>query len=299
LRNQAYRISKILRPIIRHFLLALVLLTGWWQVLPTQAHTGNDDLTENPDHQSIVQTVKLNNLSKNQVGVVELTGEKIPLDLGFIDENGKKVTLASIIDRPTLLLPVYFSCPAACPLQLGNLAQALNKVLQIPGKDYNVIALSFDDQDSPAYAKQAKKNYMHLLAADFPQEAWPFLVGDQESISKLTQAMGYSFQKLASHQFRHPNVLISLAADGKIIRYIYGPDFLPFDLTMAITEAENRTPTVSVRKLLTYCFSYDPENKRYVFNTFRVMGLSSFLIIGLFYLLVLRKGNRVKRDGMQ
>ncbi len=235
-------------------------------------------------------------LDVSQPELVEKTGQYIPLDLLFTDENGNSVALSSLIDRPSLLLPVYYSCPSACPLQLANLAQVVNKVLPQAGKDYKIIAFSFDDQDNAAKARHAKDNYSKLLDKDFPQGAWSYLVGDKESITTLTNSIGYTFKKIAPHQFVHPNVLICVDGDGQIIRYIYGPDFLSFDLSMAIGEAEKGIPGVSIRKLINYCFSYDPGNKKYVFNIFRVLGISSLCILVLFYLLVLRKGNRSRKN---
>ena len=274
---------------------ALQLLIFFWaNVVPAAETAGHED------HQGSAaintpNTPALTNYALDDqaiTGIIEQTGGFIPLDLEFFNEDGEFVQLAGIIDRPTLLLPVYFSCPSYCPLLLGNLANAVNDVIAKPAEEFKVIALSFDHQDTPSYAKQAKSNYMNIMKETFPQSAWSFLTGSRENIGKLTRAIGYTFKEVGPRQFTHPSVLVCLAGDGKIIRYVYGPDFLPLDLSMAIGEAQKGIPGVSIKKLIAYCFSYDPKGKKYVFNTFRVLGVSTFLILAGFYLFFLRKGNK-------
>ncbi len=157
---------------------------------------------------------------KGLTGITEHTGEIIPLDLWFTNEDGEKISLGSIIDRPTLLLPIYFSCPSYCPVLLANLANAVNSVIAKPAKEYKIIALSFDHLDTPPYSKQAKANYMNLLKESFPATAWTFLTGTKENVEQLTASIGYRFQEVAPRQFTHPSALICLAKGGKIIRYI-------------------------------------------------------------------------------
>ncbi len=229
------------------------------------------------------------------VGVNEQLGKAAHLQATFIDEKGNAAKLGDVIDKPTLLLPVYYHCPMACDIMMANLAAALNQVTLKAGEDYHVLSVSFDDEDTPAVALDSKFNYTKILNAEFPKTAWNFLTGDASGIKQLTESAGYQFKKTGQHTFVHPNALIVLSHDGKIIRYLYGPEFLPFDISMALTEATKGTPSVSIKKLLTYCFDYDPKGKKYVFKTFRILGSVIFVTLGLFYFLVLRKGKRSRR----
>ena len=45
-----------------------------------------------------------------EVGIDEKLGETLPLDLVLHDEDGKGVSLRSLIDKPTLLTLNYFRC---------------------------------------------------------------------------------------------------------------------------------------------------------------------------------------------
>ena len=227
-----------------------------------------------------------------EIGVDERLGEKVPLDVPLVDEQGRQLRLGAAITKPTLLLPVYYSCPTTCTMMLANLAQAINKTPLELGSDYEVLAFSFDEQEGPDLALHAKKNYTKILKKGLPPEAWSFLTGDKESIRSLTDAIGFKFKRTQEHLFIHPNVLLALAPDGTVIRYLYGPSFLPFDIGMALTEAAKGTPGLSIRKLLTYCFDYDAESRGYIFKSFRLLAVGILILLLAFFLLVLRKGKR-------
>lgn len=238
------------------------------------------------------------------VGVDERLGALLDRQLAFRDEDGQPVVLENLIARPAIILPVYFYCPQACSTMLANLAQALNDVPLVPGEEYQVIAVSFDAHETPAIARQAKANYLKILKPGFPPEQWKFLTGEASQVAALMDGLGYRFKRTGPHLFVHPNALVVASAEGKIIRYVYGLRFLPFDIGMALTEATKGTPQVSIRRLLTYCFDYDPGSKRYVFNFFRVVGGGIILALAVLLLFLLRKGKpagrkRPSRQGIE
>jgi protein SCO1/2 len=232
---------------------------------------------------------------KADIALVEKLGQYIPSDAFFTDENGKKINLKNFLDKPTIVAPVYLGCTHECPLLLSGLADAIGKLnLLKPGKDFQAIALSFDNQDTPKIAADKKVNYLKLINKPFPAEAWKFLTGDEKNIRKFTDSIGFKFQRDGEHEFSHPITVVVLAPSGKIIRYIEGTTFLPFELTMAITEAAEGRVGSPARKALLYCFSYDPQKKSYVFNVLQVTGVVMILFIGSFlaYLLLSTKKKR-------
>lgn len=226
------------------------------------------------------------------VGLDEKLGEKIPLDLAFLDENGKSVTLGELVDRPVLLQLIFYHCPQACNMMMANLASILKSVTFTPGEDYRIVTVSFDHEDTPKIASDTKSNYMNIVSDDFPKNEWAYLTGKIPEIQALTSSVGFKFKRLEQHNFIHPNVLVVLGEDGRIIRYLYGVEYLPFDVSMAITEATRGTPAISIKKLLTYCFDYDPQGKKYVFKTFRVFGVVLMLVLVIFFFFLIRKNNR-------
>lgn len=231
---------------------------------------------------------------EQQVGVDERLGEILNLDLVFRDENNRELRLKDFIKKPTLILPVYFYCPQACSMMLASLASAINQVPLIPGENYQVLAISFDAQETPELAREAKKNYLKLIEKDFPEDQWKFLTGDRKAIHGLLHGLGYGLKKTGPHMFIHPNVLVVLSPAGKVIRYLYGVYFLPFDIGMALTEASKETPQLSIRRMLTYCFDYDPKKKTYVFKAFRIVAGTIILVLAVFLFFLLRKGKHIK-----
>jgi protein SCO1/2 len=231
---------------------------------------------------------------EQQVGVDERLGEILNLDLVFRDENDRELRLKDFIENPTLILPVYFYCPQACSMMLASLASAINQVPLTPGENYQILAISFDAQETPELAREAKKNYLKLIEKDFPEDQWKFLTGDRKAIHELLQGLGYGLKKTGPHMFIHPNVMVVLSPAGKVIRYLYGIYFLPFDIGMALTEASKETPQLSIRRVLTYCFDYDPKKKTYVFKAFRIVAGTIILVLAVFLFFLLRKGKHIK-----
>jgi len=225
------------------------------------------------------------------VGIEEKLGQIIPLDTVFNDETGNRISLRQVIHKPAILAPVYFSCPDVCSFLLYNLAGALNQLSSEPGKEYQVLAVSFDETEKPPLALEKKRLYLKMIEKHFPEEAWRFLTGEEENIRKLTEAIGFRFKRVGK-TFQHPLSLVILSADGKITRYMYGTDVLPFDLKMALLEASKGRVGPTISKALRFCFSYDPKGRKYVFNTLKITGIITLAFALSFILFLVFKGKR-------
>ena len=230
---------------------------------------------------------------EGKIWVDEQTGAFLPLDLSFTDENGNDVTLGSLIDKPTILLPIYFYCPNSCSTNLANLASAMNRMKMTPGKDYRAVALSFNEKDTTKDARDAKGNYTNLLYDGFPSDQWSFLTGSKEDISKVLDMIGYTYKPIDDGTFIHPSALVTVAENGMVIKYVYG-NFIPGDVEMALAEAESGVPALSVKRLLNFCFNYDPDKNKTLFQVVKVLVLIIFgALVALFFVKFLKR-----RDGM-
>jgi protein SCO1/2 len=227
----------------------------------------------------------------SKIGIDEKLGQVIPLDLTFHDENGNPVQLKQLIHTPTILAPVFYHCPNVCGLLLQNLADTLNRLPAEPDKEYRVISFSFDEREKPSDALEKKKMVLNMIEKPFPQDAWRFLTGDRENIRKLTDAIGFHFKKV-ENDFQHPVSLIIVTPDGKITRYLYGSEFLPFDIKIALLEASQGKVGATISKVVRFCFSYDPEGKKLVFNTLKVTGTVTLIFALSFILFLLFKGRK-------
>lgn len=232
--------------------------------------------------------------SSADIAVEEQPGTRIPSDIMLRDENGSMVNLRSLADRPLIVAPVYFNCRHACPLLLTGLATALGKLEVVqPGRDFRVISLSFDDRDTPAVAREKKPNYLAAVKGPFPADAWSFLTGDAENIRKFTDAVGFRFQR-DGDMFSHPVALVVLAPGGTVVRYLHGASFLPFQVTMAVTEAAEGKIGSPAGRVLSYCFSYDPKEQSYVFNVLKVVGTVMVLTVLSFFIYLMVTGRKTK-----
>ncbi len=219
--------------------------------------------------------------------VEEKTGDFVPLDLAFSTERGEKVSLRQLIDRPTLLLPIYYRCPTGCSFELANLAEAIRRSSHDAGS-FRAISLSFDADETPAIAAEVRPNYVQLLDKAYPSDAWVFLTGDHHAIEQLTRSIGYSFLKKDDATFIHASALIVLDKDGRIINYVYGA-FLPGDVDLALAEAGKGTPASSIRRLLAFCLPANPQQVQRVLNAMKIASGVVLVVGGIGLALLLRR----------
>ena len=219
-----------------------------------------------PQSLAAVQPSTAINQSDEQatVWVDEKTGAVLPLDREFLDEDGTAVTLGQLID-------------------LANLALAINRMTMEVGDDYRVIALSFNHLETPENARIAKNNYVKLLYEGFPEEQWRFLTGSEENISAVLDTIGFTFKALGDGTFIHPSTLVTVAPDGKVIKYVYGT-FIPGDVELALSEAAQGVPATSIKRLLNYCFNYDPDTNKWFFQGVKIGVLTLFAGLAVFFL---------------
>jgi protein SCO1/2 len=230
--------------------------------------------------------IKEANLTKEiDIGIVEKLGDTIPLNLTFNNENNESVTLRQLIDMPTILMFVYFDCPNLCSPLMDGVADVISKLDMTLGKDYKVITISFNTSDTPEKAKEKKVNFVQKISKE-NQKYWMYLTGTQENINAITAAAGYKY-KSQGLDFAHPSAIMVLSPAGKITRYLYGLTYLPFDLKMAIIEAQKGIARPTISKVLEYCFAYNPGSKTYTLQVTRIVGGFTvfFAIIGLIILI--------------
>jgi protein SCO1 len=230
-----------------------------------------------------------------QVGVDEQLGARIPLGLRFRDETGRTVRLGDLITGPTIILPVYYGCTNVCNYLQGGMARALPEIRRTPGTDYRVLSISIDETETPDLAARYQKMYLSALKRPFPPGAWHFLTGDAAGIRALTGAAGYRFQR-SGRDFMHPVASFVVARDGMIVRYLYGTSFLSKDLTLALVEAREGRVGTTIRKVVDYCFSFDPASKSYEFNLLRVSATVVILCCGGFFAFLVLTGKKGKRN---
>jgi protein SCO1/2 len=224
-----------------------------------------------------------------KVGFDQHLGEKIPLDLAFKDETGRDVRLADYFGkRPVVLSLVYYRCPMLCTISLNGLARALKVLSFVPGQEFEVLTVSFDPNERPALAAAKKKVYMTALERPEADRGWHFLTGPQDSVTRLTKAVGFRYVwDEATRQFAHPAGILVLAPDGTITNYLFGVEYSPKDLRLALVSAADGKIGNAVDTVLLYCFQYDPRAGTYsasILNIVRAGGILTVLAMAGFVL---------------
>jgi len=224
-------------------------------------------------------------------------GTQVPLDLPFRDETGRTVRLGDYFQgKPVVLTLSYYECPMLCTLVLNGLTSALRALRFDLGKEFVAINVSFNPRETPELAAAKKATYLKEYRRPGSEAGWHFLTGDEESIRRLTEAVGFQYAwDERNQQYAHATGLVVLTPGGQIARYFYGVEFSPRDLRFALIEAAQGKIGSPVDKLLLYCFHYDPSTGRYsalALNSIRIGGVLTVAALISFIVVMLRRERR-------
>ncbi len=227
-------------------------------------------------------------LYSEELGLYEKLDTYLPADIELIDENGQTVLLKNIINKPTVISLVYYECPGLCSPLLEGVAEVISRAKIDLGTEYQVLTISFDPSEDTDLAVAKKATYSKLVENKDVKNGWKYFTGDQQNIDKLLDSFGYKVKKEGS-EYIHPAAIMVVSPDEKITRYLHGTYFLPFDLKMAVVEAMQGKSGPTINKVLQFCFSYDAEGKKYVFNITKISGsIILILALSLFGAMILR-----------
>jgi protein SCO1/2 len=232
-----------------------------------------------------------------EIGFDQNLDRLVPLDLPFLDEAGRSVRLGDYFGaRPVILVFAYYDCPMLCTQVINGLSSALGILTLDPGKDFEIVVVSFDQRDTPAAAAAKKAVYVERYHRPGADRSWHFLTGGQPSIDSLTKAAGFRYVwDEETKQFAHPTGAIVLTKDGRLARYLFGIEYGARDLRFAIIEASAGRVGTPVDSLLLYCYHYDPSTGRYGFvimRSVRLAGALTVVAMGLFIGLMVRQERR-------
>jgi protein SCO1/2 len=168
-----------------------------------------------------------------------------------------------------------------------------------PGQEFEVVTVSFDPREEAALAAAKKNTYVNYLPADRRSSAaagWHFLTGDEASIKRLTEAVGFRYHwDDATNQFAHASAVYVATPEGKLARYFYGVEYAPRDLRLGLIEAADNKIGSPVDQLMLFCFHYDPATGKYGAAVMRIMQVAGGLtLIGIFVLLLALRRRNVK-----
>jgi len=187
----------------------------------------------------------------------------------------------------------YYDCPMLCTQVINGLSTALGVLSLEPHTDFEIVTVSFNPKDTPRTAAAKKAVYLERYHHPGAAAGWHFLSGNAASIERLTTAAGFRYAwDEDTKQFAHPTGVIVLTPDGRLSRYLFGIEYGPRDLRLALVDASAGTVGTPVDALLLYCFHYDPMTGRYglaIMRTIRIVGALTVLGLGTFIAVMLRR----------
>lgn len=223
--------------------------------------------------------------------------KQLPLDATFRDEEGRAVKLGDYFgDKPVVLAFVYFECPMLCTQVLNGLTTSLTILDETVGKDFDVVAISFDSRETPALANGKKKSHLDRYKRPESADGWHFLTGEEPAIKAVTQAAGFHYVwDEKTQQFAHPSGIIVATPDGKLSRYFFGIEYAARDVKFALVESSAGRIGNAIDQLLLYCYHYDPATGSYGFvamGAVRVGGALTVLALVGFVVMSIRRDMR-------
>jgi protein SCO1/2 len=279
-------------------LVPLCAIAAWAQ--PAQPAPATPSAMRSPDSKPAPLPAGLQGVT-----IEQNLNHQVPLALVFRDEFGRSLPLSTYFSghKPVLLALVYYTCPMLCNLVLTGMESSLRAISLDPGRDFEIVAVSFDPHDTPEIAAAKKDNYLRRYRRPNTANGWHFLTGDEASIKALTEAVGFRYKlDPSTGQYAHASAIMVLTPEGKLSRYFYGVEYAPRDVRLGLVEASQKKIGSPVDQILLFCYHYDPATGKYgavAINMLRFAGAGFVLIAGTFLFFAWRRDWRKDRHGLR
>ncbi|MCG8350568.1 MAG: SCO family protein [Chloroflexales bacterium] len=218
------------------------------------------------------------------VGFDQRLDTQVPLGLQFVNEDGQSVELRQYFGtKPVILVLGYYECPMLCSIVRDGLVTSLKQVDFDVGKEFEVVYVSIDPQETPMIAAAQKTALLAEYNRPGAEDGWHLLVGNQESIEQLAHTVGFRYvYDEAIDQYAHPSGIVVLTPQGRVARYFYGIEYEPRDLRFGLMDASADKIGAPVDQLLLLCYHYDPATGQYsgiITNVTQLAGIVTVLTI--------------------
>ncbi|MEZ6097774.1 MAG: SCO family protein [Pirellulaceae bacterium] len=275
------------RPIVLASFAALLVLAGGVYV---------SVVSDNRDDQDNSR-ISPNDLPTD-VGIDQKPGAQVPLDIRLRDETGTAVQLRDLVQgKPIILNLVYYECPMLCNMTMDGQVRSLTELSLDAGKDFTALTVSFDPRENHDLSAAAKRTALKRYGRLGAERGWRFLTGDEAQTRRLADAVGFRYRfDATTGQYAHAAGLVVLTPDGKVSRYLYGVEFPPRDLRLALVQASGGQVGTATDQVLLLCYHYDPTTGKYglaIMNLLRLAGLATVLGMGTAIIVMIRRDRGV------
>jgi protein SCO1/2 len=241
-----------------------------------------------------------------KVQVTQHLNQELPLNAQFLDDTGASVTLSKYFDgkHPAIVTAVYYNCPMLCSEEMDGLVSALLMVHLVPGKDFQIVVVSIDPNETPELAAKKKAFYLKRYGHPETADGWHFLTGQKPAIDAMTEAIGFGYVRVPGpdgtmSQFAHASSIEIVTPQGRLAQYYLGVEYSPKDVLLGLIDASGNKIGSPVANILTYCYHYDPQINKHSLIVARVVQLGGMVTVaslGSFIFLMFRRDLKVGRE---
>ena len=192
-------------------------------------------------------------------------GSKVNADIQLIDGQGTAFTLSEKLDKPLILVMSYYTCDGSCSVINQDLNAQLADVTGVtPGDDFNVLTISFDENDNQQSIGEFKK---HLKMSENMNGSWTFATfKNKDEIKPFAESLGFNFfWSPQDRTFFHPGAFMFLTPEGRLARVLYALNSGPQDIQLAVYDAKanNFVPNDIIDFAVSLCYSYNYAEGKY------------------------------------
>jgi protein SCO1/2 len=219
------------------------------------------------------------NLDVSNIKIIQRIGNQIPNSAQFRDQEGKVVTIGSLLNkRPAILLAIFYRCTGVCGIELANLVFTLDKMeSKRVGRDFDVIVLGIDPVETPDLAKG---KLLQTLATSSnlkgTESGWHFLTGSMQAIHSVTNPIGFYYTyNEAQDIVNHPAGLMFVTPTGIVSSYILGAKYTPEAITENLDIAGKNQLGIKSADIFFGCIHVDPLTGKRSIVIQKVVGLAA------------------------
>ena len=232
------------------------------------------------------------------VGVKEKLGAKLDGQRLFVNSKGEEVRFGQFFDskKPVFFTIIYYNCPSLCNYHLNGVVDAMRKINLKPGRDFELVAVSMDHRETPEVAEAKRLAYVESYGDLSTDAGWHFLLGTEENVRAIADEVGFGFAwNERQQQYAHAAAAYIVSPDRVVTRYLYGIEFNPQTLRLALLEGGEGKIGNLVDQILLFCFQFNPAKNKYTLYAWNVMRAGAIMMLFVIMALLLPAWMRERR----
>lgn len=209
---------------------------------------------------------------------------QLPMDVELVGSDGRSRPFGSFFrGKPVVLAFVYYECKMLCNMTMLGMVRAMNAIPNLSaGKDFDIVAVSFDPSETPAIAAKKMDEFAPRYRRGGLENGLQLLTGSAPNVKRLADAAGFRYSwDNQTKQWAHSSAIMVITPEGKVSKYFYGVEYSARDLRLGIVDASQGRIGSPVDQVLLFCYHYDPATGKYGMVIMTLLRAGGLLTVGL------------------